>query len=130
MSEDAVTNADLDRVITSLDRSMDSLARLIEKNGETSLDLIERVTKVEVLIADVGSDVRALNNLVRGNGLPGLASRLSSVEQEIEYLKKKNQAKQDVVDTKTKGQQAKEVALITGAFGGLVALVRLILGLI
>jgi chromosome segregation ATPase len=130
---DKVTNEQLDRVLKHMERHTDTLSTMLAKNNDATEQIGKQVTLMEAQLNDAREYIASLDCLIRGNGQMGLKTKTELLDKRTETLEKRissigSLAKEDKQEN-NKRKTAIHVAVITGSIGGLIACIKIIVGL-
>jgi len=88
MSDEAKKGADLDAEVARLHKSVDDLSRDVQshsrhliKHEQQDLKIEHDVSFIKRHVEEIRTDLKDLAHIIRGNGNPGLVSRLAVLEE-------------------------------------------------
>jgi len=132
--DDKVSTAELDRVLKYMEKHTDTLTDMIQKNTSTTEEIGKQVALLDSQMKETRQDIGRLDGLIRGNGQMGLKTKTELLEAELKGLGKRVSSVDEKIllskVEKTKKRTAIEVAIISGSLAGLVALGKIIIGLL
>lgn len=127
LSEVKSHNSKIDNINTKIDKTSQNLN---DKLNTVQLDVSKIMSKTEVLDVDIiktKADLNHLEHTIRGNGSPGLKTKIELMDLHQSNLKEVVESLKTTIkesnDEKHKGSIAIKVAVVTAASSGVVALV-------
>lgn len=131
MPGDAVTNAQLDRVIAQLEKNTNAIMHLIDRNADDTKDLIKTTVELKAQLTEARADLHKLEELVRGTGNNGLSAEVTELKADVANLKKHLQAHErgEAFSPSSKYEKyGMYAAVSSGAIGGLYSILSQFFG--
>lgn len=130
MSDDKVSERDLDRALRPVEKAIDTLsttmgdhskmmAESIAQQQKFNTEMVGRVATLSEQTRESREDVQGMSHLLRGNGKPGLTTDVKMIADKVDRLSVEVNAHEAKQVEKTKAQKALYATIGVGAAGGL-----------
>lgn len=130
MSDDTVSERDLDRALRPVERAIDSLATTMSDHSKMMQESITKQTEFNTTMSttvatlaeqmrDSREDIQGMSHLLRGNGKPGLKTEVKLLSDKVDRIEDDVTSNETKQVEKTRGQKVIMITLGTGALAGL-----------